>query len=92
MQNTVRVLIFQGTSGLFVAHCLDYDFAAQGSTAERALEAFEKAFRLRCQIAEQRGEAPFQNAARAPSEYWQRFEAAAPASYETSIRAQIHEA
>ena len=88
----LRVLIFQGTSGHFVALCLEHDFAVQASTLEAAVVAFEKEYRARIQTAEQRGERPFQHGRRAPEEFWDRFEAAKPVSGLVEIGAQIRAA
>lgn len=88
----LSVLVFQGSSGHFVALCLDYDFGAQSSSVEGAVAAFDDEYAARCQIAERRGERPFQNARRAPEEYWARFQAAKPVAVESGNKILVRTA
>lgn len=72
----LSALVFRGSSGLFVAMCLELDLAAQSRTPEAAVEALEENFRAHIRIAERRGEQPFERAKPAPQEYWNKFESA----------------
>ena len=92
MKEVVRVLVFQGTSGLFIALCLEHDFAVQSKTLEGAVKAFEEEYAARVRTAELRGERPFQRARRAPEEYWTRYESASPIAGVGHLGAQVRAA
>jgi hypothetical protein len=40
---SVNLIVFPGTEGM-IAQCVNFDFAAQGRTAQEAIERFQKAF------------------------------------------------
>lgn len=89
MTSQIHVLVFQGTSGHFVAVCLEHGFAAQARTLEEAIVAFDDAYRARIRIARERGEEPFARSERAPEEYWRQFEEGRPLESAGESGAQI---
>ena len=92
MAQQLSVLVFQGTSGHFVAGCLDYGFAEQAKTLTDAILAFEDGYRARIRIARERGEKPFELSQRAPAEYWRQFEEGKPLDAIGETGAQIRAA
>lgn len=91
MGESLRVLVFRGTSGLFVAICLDHDLAAQGKTAEEAVLALDGTYHEYHRIAARRGERPFHHGRHAPEEFWLRYEKAQPMSI-GAVGAQVRAA
>lgn len=91
MNESFHVLVFRGESGLYVAICLDNDLGAQGKSPEDAVVALEETYRAYVQIAERRGERPFQHGRRAPDEYWRRYEDGRPMTVRT-VGAQVRAA
>ena len=89
--NRLSVLVFRGTSGLFVALCLDYDFAVQATTRDGAIRAFERSYWKRISIASTRGEQAFEKNKPAPTEYWERFQNGSPVDDVTEPVASIRQ-
>lgn len=88
MHQTLSALVYRGSSGLFIAICLEHDIAAQASTVDAAIEALERSYTEHLRIGERRGERPFRSQA-APVEYWSRFEVAKPLSDASSTFASV---
>ena len=64
----IRVLILPEL-GFFVAQCLEFDIAAQGSTIEEVMGNFSYAVLAHFDIAEERGEEPLEHVEPAPDFY-----------------------
>ena len=72
---SVSVLLRYEQCG-WIAQCLEYDIAAQGSTTQEAKAALEKAFVGQIVIDISNKVAPLSEIPQAPAEYWKEFEQA----------------
>ena len=71
----LRVLLFQ-ENGMWIAQCLDYDFAVQGLSTRIALDAFERLIVGQITLDIENQLEPLQDIAQAPREYFDQFEKA----------------
>jgi hypothetical protein len=71
---TVRAVLFR-EGDVWVAQCLEYDFAAQAKTRKRLQQELQNAIRTQIQMSEESGNEPFAGFAPAPEKYWRMYEA-----------------
>ena len=67
----IRSIVFE-EGEVFVAQCLDHDFAAQGKTPEVALYRLAMTMQCNREEAERRGVPAFSNVTSAPVYYWEK--------------------
>src|ERR1700761_7213221 len=72
---SVSVLIFKGQHS-WVAQCLEYDIAAQGTTISEATLAFEQTFAGQVVVDIHNNRQPLEGVSQAPQHYWHVFQAA----------------
>lgn len=73
----VKILLIN-ENGLWVAQCLDYDFAAQGKNMKEAMDSFARSFAGQICTELKYGKEPFEDFTKAPIEYWDMFDASEP--------------
>lgn len=76
---SLHVLLFRERAGgdeVWIAQCLDYDIAAQGSTIREAQADFERTFVGEIVLALERGEVPLSGISPPPSRYRRMWEGA----------------
>lgn len=88
-RKSLSAVVFRGSSGQFIAVCLEHDIVSQGDTREGAITALENDYRAYVRVAEARGEQPFERSKAAPGEFWSKFESAAPIQGASSTFEQV---
>jgi hypothetical protein len=80
----IKVVVFQ-EGELWVAQCLDYDFAVSAHVRDQVLARLK--FQLRGQMVadRRRGRAPFSGFKRAPARFWTMFDEAVPWQHERLV-------
>ena len=70
----MRVLLLK-EDAVWIAQCLEYDIAAQGTSITEAKAAFVLHFAAQIEVALKHGDKPLADFASAPQNYWDRFSA-----------------
>lgn len=68
----MRVLLLK-EDAVWVAQCLEYDIAAQGTTVTEAKDAFTRHIAAQIKVALKHGDEPLADFSRAPKYYWDLF-------------------
>jgi hypothetical protein len=69
----LRILLFQENS-MWIAQCLDHDFATQGHSTRIALDALERLINGQIDLDIENQLEPLQDIPQAPKEYFDQFE------------------
>lgn len=75
MKKRIRVILFQ-EEGEWVAQCLEYDIAAQGSTIDEAQNGWSHTFKGYIALSEENGVEALHGVPEAPNFYKEKFEQA----------------
>lgn len=67
----VRIHVYK-EDGSYIAHCLDFDFATQGSTFPDVLRSLAHCIETQVELSKQDGIVPFSDFEPAPHKCWQR--------------------
>ena len=68
----LSVVVFKENKG-YVAQCLEFDIAAQGTTEKKAMESIVKIISGQIKLDVKYGKEPFAGIERAPERYWDLF-------------------
>ena len=74
----LRVVVFEGLRGTWVAQALEYDIAAEGPSTEGAVEAVLRILQARVDFARRHNREPLSDSCAAPRHYWNAFAQATP--------------
>lgn len=73
MKKRIRVVLFQ-EEGQWVAQCLEYDIAAQGTTIDEAQNEWARTFKGYIALSEENNVEPLQGVPKAPDFYEEEFD------------------
>lgn len=70
-----RTLLIEHEGGVWSAHCLEYDIAAQANSLSDVQHEIYRVLVAHIVVAKENNQEPFTGLGRAPAEYWEMFDA-----------------